>query len=497
MRRLLFSPEPGSGIPALLRAGVLAGGGSQTYSGSVVTFTAKRARAVKSLTAAISPVQDLHGQDAPYPAGGGANQWDEQWELGVWDSNGVKSSSETSIRSVGYIPVTPGASYYVFYGTRYTSGLIFRSYDSNKDFVGTILRQSVGILTVPEGVYYLTFCTFGANNITTYANDISVNSPATVTTYAPYSNICPISGWDAVNVTRTGKNLLRPASTDTKTENGVTWVKNSDGSIEFSGTCTQSFATNFVEFKLPAGSYLYSNVGSTFNYTGGNRPHTYIRDLDHATTLAAIDPGQVSTGTSFTLAEETNVRFYAVFQTDNVLNGVFYPMLRLATVSDATYAPYTGQTYPIDLGRTVYGGSLDVTNGVLTVDRVVVDMGTLDWQSYSSYSSFVTRISDKKPLQSGASYADGIISSMYKAVNFWWTSFAKPDKTMSCGSDQSVVVKDTAYTDADTFKTAMSGVRLVYELATPQTYQLAPTEVDTLLGNNCIWADTGDIIVIV
>ena len=36
---------------------------------------------------------------------------------------------------------------------------------------------------------------------------------------------------------------------------------------------------------------------------------------------------------------------------------------------------------------------------------------------------------------------------------------------------------------------------VVYELATPQTYQLTPTEVTTLLGDNTIWADTGDVTV--
>ena len=38
-------------------------------------------------------------------------------------------------------------------------------------------------------------------------------------------------------------------------------------------------------------------------------------------------------------------------------------------------------------------------------------------------------------------------------------------------------------------------VELVYELATPITYQLAPTQVTTLLGTNNIWADTGDTAV--
>ena len=50
-------------------------------------------------------------------------------------------------------------------------------------------------------------------------------------------------------------------------------------------------------------------------------------------------------------------------------------------------------------------------------------------------------------------------------------------------------------TGAD-FKTAMSGVQLCYELATPQTYQLTPQEViKTLLGTNNVWADIGNVSV--
>ena len=54
-------------------------------------------------------------------------------------------------------------------------------------------------------------------------------------------------------------------------------------------------------------------------------------------------------------------------------------------------------------------------------------------------------------------------------------------------------IRDVAYSDATTFKQAMNGVQLVYELATPQTYQLTPVEVKTLLGLNNVWADTGDV----
>jgi hypothetical protein len=39
-----------------------------------------------------------------------------------------------------------------------------------------------------------------------------------------------------------------------------------------------------------------------------------------------------------------------------------------------------------------------------------------------------------------------------------------------------------------------NNLQVIYELATPQTYQLTPTEVKSLLGDNVIYADTGDIL---
>jgi hypothetical protein len=51
------------------------------------------------------------------------------------------------------------------------------------------------------------------------------------------------------------------------------------------------------------------------------------------------------------------------------------------------------------------------------------------------------------------------------------------------------------YANAEEFKQAMSGVQLVYELATPVTYQLTPTEIETLLGANNIWSDAGNMAV--
>ena len=64
---------------------------------------------------------------------------------------------------------------------------------------------------------------------------------------------------------------------------------------------------------------------------------------------------------------------------------------------------------------------------------------------------------------------------------------------LSLNTSGYVQVRNSNYTDATTFKTAMNGVQLCYELATPQTYQLTPQQIQTLYGDNNVWADSGDV----
>ena len=52
------------------------------------------------------------------------------------------------------------------------------------------------------------------------------------------------------------------------------------------------------------------------------------------------------------------------------------------------------------------------------------------------------------------------------------------------------------YADAYAFKAAMSGAQLVYELATPLTYQLTAQEIEVLVGTNNVWSDGGPITIV-
>jgi len=147
-----------------------------------------------------------------------------------------------------------------------------------------------------------------------------------------------------------------------------------------------------------------------------------------------------------------------------------------------------------DEAGTVYGGTLDVTTGKLTVERAMVDLGTLTWSKVgnSNYRTFNARLT-------GVLYNSSvptIISEIYKS-ECNGTALASDDKYIWCDSTNHIAIKDTskASMTATEFKASMSGVLLVYKLITPVVYDLTPTEVTTLLGTNNVWADTGDVSV--
>lgn len=98
-----------------------------------------------------------------------------------------------------------------------------------------------------------------------------------------------------------------------------------------------------------------------------------------------------------------------------------------------------------------------------------VDMGTLDWLYADYYGSGVlcfysNSISDAKFV--GAFTAPNALSAPYEAINPTYMSQGGVGFTLFDAANQ-IALHDPAYTDAATFKAAMSGVMLYYELATP------------------------------
>ena len=54
-----------------------------TFKGQIIRFMAKEAKPIKKITAPFAPAQNLNGQDAPYPPGGGKNLLDPTTASGL------------------------------------------------------------------------------------------------------------------------------------------------------------------------------------------------------------------------------------------------------------------------------------------------------------------------------------------------------------------------------------------------------------------------------
>lgn len=138
----------------------------------------------------------------------------------------------------------------------------------------------------------------------------------------------------------------------------------------------------------------------------------------------------------------------------------------------------------------VYGGEVDWVNGVLRVTEANVDLGTLNW-GLTSRGLFAGTVTGIKRASSDTELAN-IKCSIYKtdtSSNIW---YIRVDKAICVAVNANDIwVVDSSYSSVPSFKTAMSGVQLVYELATPLEIPLTPEIITLLKGENNVWTDAG------
>lgn len=114
-----------------------------------------------------------------------------------------------------------------------------------------------------------------------------------------------------------------------------------------------------------------------------------------------------------------------------------------------------------------------IPDGEITRKVGRVDLGTLNWDYNSDYNIAEAVISDMKQPASYDDRQKGIICSKYSISSTVSLDNNMDDKSILRNVGK-IYIRDTSYTDAATFKAAMSGVYLYYELATPTTEQGTP-----------------------
>lgn len=151
---------------------------------------------------------------------------------------------------------------------------------------------------------------------------------------------------------------------------------------------------------------------------------------------------------------------------------------------DGEYEPYVKHTYPIsevamhgiwklDANNKIYcDGDIRKADGTLERRYGVVDLGSLNWTYVSAYSTMVSDPMDSRKMLSPVLCAPYVLTDKWISTNEWTNG----DKLINStgASDTRIRIKDTSYTNATAFKTAMNGVYLVYELATPTSETATP-----------------------
>lgn len=262
-----------------------------------------------------------------------------------------------------------------------------------------------------------------------------------------YSNPWPAGG---------GKNLLR-TTLETRTLAGITATVKDDGSIILNGTSTDVVyfnINNSLDTTALSGKIFKANAISGVTYRIGASYASMLQNLySGSDDIAIADNGsglslfvRINIGVTF-----NNTAIQPRIGNNSSAVSAWSPYSNICPISgwtgcNVTVAPTASADdpdktiypfiFPGEAG-TVYGGTMNPVTGKLIVTDAEIE-------SYNGETLPSTWISDRDV------YAEGTTPTI--------------------------------------------GAQVVYKLAEPLEYDLSHTEIRTLLGNNNIWANTGDIL---
>lgn len=330
----------------------------------------------------------------------------------------------------------------------------------------------------------------------------------TVPSGAKVASIKSIGGktivWNQLNL-NSGKSI---------TKNGISFINNKDGSWTINGTCSASnddgidtivylFSKKYVsghKYLVKADKYSDGNYGFAINggssplkkaviYNYAFNPIIFVKDkvtVDNITMRMNIFDLTQMFGTGN--EPSTPKEFEAMFPAD------YYPYnageLMSASVNEVIYSDTKTQetSYPIPqaiLNLPGYGWSAgDVRNEVNWENKKYhkrvgkVDLGTLEYRYDPNTIRFIANLADVSIKDKNDKF--NCISTFYTATS--GDIFDDSNETdLIIHVDENVnqiYIRNLSYADATTFKNAMSGVILYYELAEEQI-----TDISNLIGD--------------
>ena len=469
-----------------------------TVTGNPAVFSSSGMSPASFLgTADIVPTQDLHGYDAPWPPGArNMIPFPYPLEDGVYDNLTFTSFPDGRITITGTSNTEDIQDYvtggHVLPAGTYTLSVTGKHLGATIDMPGASIPA--GNTNASVSFYYSTATeifvqVYYAQGATVdFDCYIQLERGGTASAYQPYSNICEITGKTGLTMHHASKNLSPVGS----------FIYPTDGTV-----CV------IAENLLPGLTYNASAHRDSVTTTGSGIRIRFQYDVGGETIYD--QGGYGSTGwmskSCAVPANATNVR--VAIQRASAVSGYTISDIQLELGEARTeYNEYHAfDNIPISWqseAGAVYGGTLDLSTGVLTVTAgAFVCDGTGTTTIYTDGNSHGTVFRISK--------VNGFIS--YSTTEAWagayvlCSHFAKSNTrgATSFGANTVYVAKNNLYfcygeplggTTLAEFETFINTqysngtpVTVVSTLETPQTYQLTRPQVQALVGYNQIWID--------
>lgn len=318
-------------------------------------------------------------------------------------------------------------------------------------------------------------------------------------------NVRPITGYDTVKLSRTGRNLFGgDALADAITAKGG--IKDEKAkTVSFGAGLGGTYTNLFTKFK-PNTQYTFIIRGKA-SAEAQNLCVWYTEEIYSGMKyerLSNFPSGNVDGDLIYTSrAGKTISAFGTIYHTaatttlDYNQCGVFE-----GVITKEDFEHYKGNTFTAELGQTVYGGTYNWRTGELTISYVSIVFDGITagkkvalTDSGAKTYAYLTPIPNGSietvnPKQGGKIYSDRaacsipngsvVLVSMSKAI----TGVTDSDTATQVVSKINAVLKN--WYDAGTPLTC------VYELSAPKTVQLTPQEILALSATNNLFSSTGD-----
>ena len=404
------------------------------------------------------------------------------------------------------ICITANATYatgpiWNFYGkpnTEYVLSFDVDGYENANTFYGGIKNGGVSesLTGVPKTFYtdsngYSLFHVCANNSrasvdtvVKMTISNMRINEGPTALPYEPYFD--GLRSASVIEVESVGANWL-----DVKAfaKNSISIVEDADGIVTITNNSSNVVSTAIsLKGKLPQGTYTIRNNFSKTLFI-------MQKSGDYSNTVA-------NGGTKTFTYDGTS--YLSLLFDDFTANETITGGIMLNKGDEASpYTPHKHNTLPIpEAVQALDGYGLGINESIYNyidlekkqfVKRAgCVDMGTLDFKYASSYSYF--QCTNAPSDMSFKGYDYHTISNMLCAeypTHAWADITSEADDFIAMQSSY-FAIKDKTYTDAETFKSAMSGVMLYYELATPII-----TDISDILPDNIIGVEGGGTITFV